>query len=110
MRMELYHQDRLERVPIADRLKNEPVSQCSSNMLSVAPKESNVLSIKYQYFLTLPGLAIAVSLLLTLCCKLLLGNGLMSFKKSSKAKKLHSACVDTGHRAGSETSPAPHKT
>ena len=90
MRMELYHQDRLERVPIADRLKNEPVSQCSSN--------------------TLPGLAIAVSLLLTLCCKLLLGNGLTSFKKSSKAKNLHSACVDTGHQAGSETTPAPHKT
>ena len=82
MRMELYHQDRVDRVPIADRLKNEPVSQCSSNMLSVAPKESAVLSIKYQYFLTLPGLAIAVSLLLTLYSKLLLGNGLMSLKKS----------------------------
>ena len=50
MRMELYHQDRVDRVPIADRLKNEPVSQCSSNMQSVAPKESNVLSIKYQNF------------------------------------------------------------
>ena len=82
MRMELYHQDRIDRVPIADRLKNEPVSQCSSNMLSVAPKASAVLSIKYEYFLTLPGLAIAVSLLLTLYSKLLLGNGLMSLKNS----------------------------
>ena len=95
MRMELYHQDRVDRVPIADRLKNEPVSQYSSNMLSVAPKESAVLSIKYQYFLTLPGLAIAVSLLLTLYSKLVFGNGLISLKKSSKAKNLHSA--DTGH-------------
>ena len=77
---------RVDRAPIADKLKNEPASQCSSNMLSVAPKEPAILSIKYQYFLTLPGLAIAFSLLLTLCCKLLLGNGLMSLKKSSKAK------------------------
>ena len=52
MRVEFYHQDRVDHVRIADRLKNEPVSQCSSNMLSVAPKESAVLSIKYQYFLT----------------------------------------------------------
>ena len=78
-------------------------------MLSVAPKESASLSIKYQYFLTLPGLAMAVSLLLTLYSELLLGNGLMSSQESSKAKNLHSACVDTGHQAGSETSPAPHK-
>ena len=108
--MELYYQDRVDRVPIADRLKNEPASQCSSNMLSVAPKESAILSIKYHYFLTLPGLAIAVSVLLTLYSKLLLGNGLMALKKSSKAKHLHSACVDTGDQARSETSPAPHKT
>ena len=69
-------------------------------MLSVTPKESAVLSIKYQYFLILPGLAIAVSLLLILCSKLLLSNGLMSLKKSSKAKNLHSACADTDHQAG----------
>ena len=110
MRVELCHQDRVDRVPIPDRLKDEPVSQCSSNMLSVAPKDSAVLSIKYQYFLALPGLAIAVSLLLTLYSKLVLGNGLMSLKKFSKAKNMRSACVDTGHQAGSETSPAPHKT
>ena len=108
--MELYYQDRVDRVPLADRLKNEPVSQCSSNMLSVAPKESAVLSIKYHYFLTLPGLAIAVSVLLTLYCKLLLGNGLMALKKASKEKNLHLACVEPGHQAGTETSPAPHKT
>ena len=42
MRMELYHQDRVDRVSIADRLQSEPVSQCSSNMLSVAPKESAI--------------------------------------------------------------------
>ena len=42
MRVELYHQDRVDRVPIAERLKNEPVSQCSLNMLSVTPKESDV--------------------------------------------------------------------
>ena len=98
LRMELYHQDRVDRVPITDRLKNEPASKCSSNMLSVAPKESAVLSIKYQYFLTLPGLAIAyfltlpglaiaISLLLTLYSKLLFGNGLMSLKKSSNTKQ-----------------------
>ena len=78
-------------------------------MLSVAPKEPASLSIKYQHFLTLPCLAMAVSLLLTLYSELLLGNGLMSLKKSSKAKNLHSASVDTGHHAGSETSPAPRK-
>ena len=110
MRIELCHQERVDRVPIADRFKCEPVSQCSSSMLSVAPKESAVLSIKYQYFLTLPGLAISVSVLLALCSKLLLGNGLMALEKSSKTRNLHSACVDTGHQAGSETSPAPHKT
>ena len=45
--MEPCHQDRVVRVPIAERLKNEPVSQCSSNMLSVAPKEFAVSSVKY---------------------------------------------------------------
>ena len=55
-------------------------------MLSVAPKETAVLSIKYQHFLTLPGLAIAVSVLMTLYSKLPLGNGFMPLKKSSKAK------------------------
>ena len=66
MWVESYHQDRVDRVPIAERLKNQPVSQCSSNALSVASKESAALSNKYQYFLTLPSLAIAVSVLLTL--------------------------------------------
>ena len=66
--------------------KNEPVSQYSSNMLSVAPKEFAVLSIKYQYFLTLPGLAIAVSLSLTLYSKLVLNNGLMSWRSPQRQK------------------------
>ena len=61
-------------------------------MLSVAPKESASLSIKYQYFLTLPGLAMAVSLLLTLNSEFLLGNGLMSLKKSSKKKPALGLC------------------